>query len=163
MTEQPPRPVQQQFGERSGQGSWNPARTAAFITSLVPQQEPHGGQLHLSDVGMYNALLDLRTETHQEVPEALYDTIRHVTTAVGFLIYDKLSLTQQAQFLYGLRVYHKESGVDRLELTPEEGDILQRLAREVDITYDPGEPEKRTFLFADIEKKAPDPTKLPYE
>lgn len=156
------RPEIGQFAE--GSGTWEPERTVTFLTSLVQQPGHNEEQLHVPDaVGLYTLLTDLRIEAHQEIPEPLYETIRHVTWGFGFLVYDHLPEAKKAVFLWTLRGERNESGSDRLGLTLQEGQILQRLANTVGIEFDAGEqenPEQRTFTLAEVENKPLDTSKL---
>lgn len=157
------KPDGEQFAEGSGR-AWEPERTVTFLTSLVQQPAHNEEELHVPDaVGLYTLLTDLRIEAYQEIPEPLYETIRHVTRGFGFLVYDHLPEAKKAVFLWTIRGERNESGSERLELTLQEGQILQRLADAVGIEYDAGEqgnPEQRTFTLAEIENKPPDVSKL---
>ncbi|HYT36279.1 MAG TPA: hypothetical protein VEL49_03795 [Ktedonobacteraceae bacterium] len=130
---------------------------AGLINQLQVQERK---KLNLPEVGkFYRMLVDLESETHRSIPPELHETIRNVTTGFGFLAFDQLPRGQKVAFIQHIRGEQKYRQIDRLSLTPEQAEILQRVASAVNIDYDPGEPEddtKRTFSFAGIEDRVPD-------
>lgn len=136
------------------QGS-NPFR--ALIERLHVQERK---KLSLPDAGrVYLMLVDLLSETAGDIPQELQDTIRNVGLGFGFLAFDQLPDERKAAFIQRLRRDGKVYKRDHLTLTPDQAEILKRVASAVNIAYDPGQPDeetKRVFPYADFEKQVPD-------
>ncbi|SRR6266849_8349136 len=94
------------------------------------------------------------------IQEDVHRKIVNVSHTLDFVLFDQLGFWLQKEILYDNAQHVKHSGIDRFILTYEEGLLLQSAAAIVNIHYDPGGSEdipenlaKRTFLFADLEKK----------
>lgn len=108
---------------------------------------------------VYDMLVNLGSETAIDFPPQLHDTIRSVSIGFGFLAFDQLPDGKKAAFIHRLRRDGKVYNRDHLTLTPEQAEILKRVASAVNIAYDPGQPDeeaKRVFPYVDFEKQVPD-------
>lgn len=144
----------QQFGERSGEAG----SARQLVTDLIKRQ-----RLSLPDINEYCLMWsDLRVETSSgRVLEAVHQTLVNTSHGLDFLLFEKVKQTQQISILSELERKRKVLGIDRYVLPYEDAKLLQLAAAAVNIVYDPGEPEdkpentnKRTFVFADLERKA---------
>ncbi len=76
----------------------------------------------------------------------------------GFLAFDQFADGQKGAFVCRLLRERKFLGIERLELTPEQAQVLNKVANAVNIPYDPKE---RVFDFATVENKLPDTVEIP--
>lgn len=150
----------QQSGERNGSGEAGSARQ--FVTDLIQRQ-----RLNVGDTGQYyDKWVQLASETHGYVPAEIHETIKNVGLGLGFLFYNQWAemgftgRSKQVAFQKSLQRERNYFGRNQLELTYEQGQMLQDAASVVDIAYDPGGQEdtpenrkKRTFVFADLAGK----------
>ena len=148
----------QQFGERSDSGEAGSARQV--VTDLIQRQ-----QLQVGDIGSYyDKWVVLASEIYRHVPPEVHETIKKVGLGLGFLLYNQWGemgregRRKQVAFQKRLQRERKYLGINQLELSHEQGQMLRDVASVVKVAYDPGEPEdtpenmkKRTFVFAGLE------------
>ena len=110
--------------------------------------------LKLPDVStVYRMLVDLGSETSGHIPPELHETIRNVSIGFGFLAFDQLPDGNKAAFIHRILREQKYRNRDHLLLTPQQAEILHRIASTMNIAYDPGQQEddtQRNFPYADV-------------
>jgi hypothetical protein len=160
MTEQPPKPVNQQLGERSaGDQSGN---AASIVRGLVQQQ-----RLNLGTISDYCTMWNDIAANSVRVtpqPEAVRRTLGNITRGLDYLAftqrYNEISEGHRAFIREDMPILLRNEGTDQVVLPYEDAKLLQMAAAAVNIDYDPGQPEntpenlkKRTFNFTNLEER----------
>jgi len=151
----PPEAKEGTHSSRHGEDEHTPFGSLIETLRLEKQRT-----LKLPDVStVYRMLVDLGSETSGNIPPELHETIRNVSIGFGFLAFDQLPDGNKAAFIHRILREQKYRNSNHLTLTPQQAEILHRIAGTVNIAYDPGQQEddtQRNFPYADIEKRMPD-------
>ena len=152
------------FGETSGSGDAGSARR--FVTDIIQRQQLRAGTI--SEYCLMWSDLAADTVRQRKVSPEIRQTISNISLGIDYLAFtrrhDQLSHGQRSYIPQKFSEIRQEEGIDQVTLSYENAKLLQTAAANVNIPYDPGEPEdtpenieKRTFKFADLTGIPPTP------